>query len=376
MVNGKRIKKALSESFTEARRLRDQYLMEIKVYGDIQRNENASKYNPLFGELAQKWAKIKSKQIKNSTMRDYKSSMNLYVLPRFGNIPIRDITYLDVEEFKSDLDCTPKRINNILVPMRSVFSMALKNGIIQDNIMLIVDNLRTDEPLINPLTIEEAKLVVENVHPYYKNFFVTALFTGMRFGEMAGLKWKNVELDRGIIHICETLVYGVEGRPKTKKSNRDIDLLPPVVEALEDQKRMTFGKSKYVFLDVSGKPLKPDHVREVIWKPALKKAGIEYRPMMLTRHTFATMMIDAGEDIGWVQKMLGHGSLQMIYTKYYSWIKKNTRNDGTAFMTNLYEKTFGQKESSVRLMKERIEIFTPILHQIQKKGSHQNDVSP
>jgi integrase len=352
MVNGKRIKKALSESFTEARRLRDQYLMEIKVYGDIQRNENASKYNPLFGELAQKWAKIKSKQIKNSTMRDYKSSMNLYVLPRFGNIPIRDITYLDVEEFKSDLDCTPKRINNILVPMRSVFSMALKNG------------------------IEEAKLVVENVHPHYKNFFVTALFTGMRFGEMAGLKWKNVELDRGIIHICETLVYGIEGRPKTKKSNRDIDLLPPVVEALEDQKRMTFGKSKYVFLDVSGKPLKPDHVREVIWKPALKKADIEYRPMMQTRHTFATMMIDAGEDIGWVQKMLGHGSLQMIYTKYYSWIKKNTRNDGTAFMTNLYEKTFGQKESSVRLMKEGIEIFTPILHQIQKKGSHQNDVSP
>lgn len=111
----------------------------------------------------------------------------------------------------------------------------------------------------------------------------------------------------------------------------------------------------------SGKEVKPDHVREVIWKPALKKAGVEYRPMMQTRHTFATMMIDAGEDIGWVQKMLGHGSLQMIYTKYYSWIKKNTRNDGAEFMKNLYRQTFEQKDNPVRLMKEGIEIFTPNL---------------
>ena len=376
MVKGKRIKKALSESVTEARSLRDQYLKEIQLYGDIQRNEDPSEDGPLFGELAQKWAKIKSKQIKASTMRDYRSSVNLYILPKFGNQPIKSITYLDVEEFKSELDCTSKRINNILVPMRSVFSMAFKSGIIENNIMLLVDNLRTDEPSINPLTIEEVKLVIENVHPHFKNFFITAFFTGLRFGEMAGLKWKNVYLEREIIHICETLVYGVEGRPKTKKSTRDIDLLLPVIEALEDQKRLTYGKSKYVFLDMSGKPLKPDHVREVIWKPALKKAGVEYRPMMQTRHTFATMMIDAGEDIGWVQKMLGHGSLQMIYTKYYSWIKKNTRNDGAEFMKNLYGHTFEQKDSPVRLMKEGIEIFTPNLHQPQKKGLHPNDVSP
>lgn len=376
MVKGKRTKKALSESVTEARSLRDQYLKEILIYGDIQRNEDPSEDGPLFGELAQKWAKIKSTQIKASTMRDYRSSVNLYILPKFGNQPIKSITYLDVEEFKSELNCTSKRINNILVPMRSVFSMAFKSGIIENNIMLLVDNLRTDEPSINPLTIEEVKLVIENVHPHFKNSFITAFFAGLRFGEMAGLKWKNVYLERGIIHICETLVYGVEGRPKTKKSTRDIDLLLPVIEALEDQKRLTYGKSKYVFLDMSGKPLKPDHVREVIWKPALKKAGVEYRPMMQTRHTFATMMIDAGEDIGWVQKMLGHGSLQMIYTKYYSWIKKNTRNDGAEFMKNLYGHTFEQKDSSVQLMKEGIEIFTPNLHQPQKKGLHPNDVNP
>jgi integrase len=53
---------------------------------------------------------------------------------------------------------------------------------------------------------------------------------------------------------------------------------------------------------------------------------------MQTRHTFATLMLSEGESIGWVQNMLGHGSLQMIFTKYYAWIPKKTRNDGSAFM--------------------------------------------
>jgi len=53
----------------------------------------------------------------------------------------------------------------------------------------------------------------------------------------------------------------------------------------------------------------------------------------------STMMLDFGEDIGWVQNQLGHSSLQMIFTRYYSWIKKSTRNDGSAFM-NEYNRTF------------------------------------
>ncbi|MDY7037526.1 MAG: tyrosine-type recombinase/integrase [Thermodesulfobacteriota bacterium] len=87
-----------------------------------------------------------------------------------------------------------------------------------------------------------------------------------------------------------------------------------------------------MFLNLSGRLLNPDHVREVIWKPALDKAGITYRPLMQTRHTFATISLYEGENIGWVQNMLGHGSLQMIFTKYYAWVPKETRNDGSAMM--------------------------------------------
>jgi hypothetical protein len=82
---------------------------------------------------------------------------------------------------------------------------------------------------------------------------------------------------------------------------------------------------------------------KVIWKPALKKAGIEYRPMMQTRHTFATISLSEGKTIGWVQHMLGHSSLQMIFTKYYGWIPKETRNDGSAMM-RAYESVRGKNE--------------------------------
>ena len=75
--------------------------------------------------------------------------------------------------------------------------------------------------------------------------------------------------------------------------------------------------------------MEPGHIRNHTWKPALLKAGLDYRPMKQTRYTFATIAIDSGEDLGWVQQMVGHSSLQM-YTMYYRWVK-STRNDGSAF---------------------------------------------
>jgi integrase len=100
---------------------------------------------------------------------------------------------------------------------------------------------------------------------------------------------------------------------------------------LSEQKKLT-GNKKYIFLDRNGQRMTPDHFRNVVWTPALVKAEIAYRPPIQMRHTFATMMISAGEDIGWVQNMMGHSSLQMIYQRYYAWMDNATRTDGQAFL--------------------------------------------
>jgi integrase len=91
--------------------------------------------------------------------------------------------------------------------------------------------------------------------------------------------------------------------------------------------------------------MNPDHYRNVIWTKALDKAGLEYRPPIQTRHSFATMMLSAGEDVGWVQNMLGHSSLQMIFTRYFAWVPRKTRNDGAAFMASVGQNVDQEKEA-------------------------------
>ena len=335
MADGRRIKKALSTSVTEARRLRDNHLNEVRLNGDISRPEPV-KTSKLFGEVAQQWAKIKKGKVKASTLRDYRSAMNTYILPRFGNTPIDGITFLDVEEFISELKCTAKRVNNILVPMRSVMQFALRAELIEKNPLTLVRNLKTDKPDIHPLSMDEVHRFLDAVLPYYREFFTVAFFTGMRFGEMAALKWQNVDFKLGVIRVRETRVRGEEGRPKTPGSVRDIKMLPPVVEAMRRQRLHTMGRSEYVFLNQKSRPLLPNSINYHIWKPALIEAGLKPRSLYQTRHTFATLMLDAGELPGWVQKMMGHASLKMILERYYAYIKNYQRDDGEAFMSNVY----------------------------------------
>jgi integrase len=136
---------------------------------------------------------------------------------------------------------------------------------------------------------------------HFSKFANPLFLAGLRL-QASRFEVDNVALDREIAQVCETLAYGVEGRSKTRK---------PVPRP-------------YSF--------HPDHIHKALWTRALDKAGVGYRPLMQTRHTFATLMLSEGENIGWIQNMLGHSSLQMIFTKYYSWIPRKTRNDGSAFM--------------------------------------------
>ncbi len=348
-TNGRRIKIALSQSVTEARHIRDEYLRDIKLHGSIQLMKQSEAPAKLFGEMAKEWVDIVSKEIKLSTLSDYRYSMNRYILPRFGNVPIREINYLDIRKFISTLTCSRKRINNILVPMRSVLKMAYLSEIIEKNPMDRVRNVKINKPDIYPLAMEEVRLFLDNVSSRFRNFFTIAFFTGMRFGEMACLKWRNVDFRLGVIKVRETRVMGEEGQPKTKKSTRDIKILPPVREALQDQRKQTFGKSDYVFLNQFGKNIDPMSMNFHVWKPGLKKAGLTPRSLYQTRHTFATLMLDAGEHPGWVQKMMGHETMQMIYEKYYSYIKNYDRDEGSAFMERAYNSTVEAVQEQVAI---------------------------
>lgn len=222
---------------------------------------------------------------------------------------------------------------------------ALKADIIDKNPMSLVENLKVTKPDIYPLSMDEVHKFLDAVNPYFRAFFVVAFFTGMRFGEMAALKWKNVDFKHGVIKVRETRVRGEEGRPKTPGSTRDIRILPPTAEALREQRKVTMGKTEYVFINMKSRPLLPNSINYHIWKPGLRKAGLKPRSLYQTRHTFATLMLDAGELPGWVQNMMGHETLKMILERYYSYIKNYQRDDGAAFMENVYGPSVTEAEA-------------------------------
>ena len=354
VVKGKLIKKALSQSITEARGMRDQILREIQLYGNPQTMKPADQSGKLFGEVAQDWVKVISTEIRSCTLEDYRYTMNKYILPKFGNTPIGGITYLDIRTFISELTCSNKRKNNVLVPMRSVLKMAYLSDMVDRNPRDKIRNLKVSKPDIHPLSMEEVRLFLDKVCVRFRDFFTVAFFTGMRFGEMSGLKWGNVDFKMEIIRVRETRVKGITTDPKTKRSSRDIKMLPPVIEAMRNQREVTFGKSDFVFLNQYGHPLLPGSMNFNVWKPALKKAGLTPRSLYQTRHTFATLMLDAGELPGWVQQMMGHESLQMIHEKYYSHIRNYQRDEGSAFMGNVYNSSTGLDEKNGQALTQNI----------------------
>ncbi len=108
------------------------------------------------------------------------------------------------------------------------------------------------------------------------------------------------------------------------------------IEAMKHQRKTTSSNSPYIFLNRYNRPVIPSSMNFHFWKPALKKAGLKPRSLYQTRHTFATLTLDGGDLPGWVQSMIGHSSMKMILERYYSHIRNDKRDDGKAFMENVY----------------------------------------
>ncbi|MGM0377794.1 MAG: tyrosine-type recombinase/integrase [Bacteroidota bacterium] len=348
--NGKPIKRSLGVSREAAAKdLRDEYLANLVKYGQLDPpDENEGGIT--FGEFAKKWASIHKRDVKYSTWRDYKSAMNSRILPVFKDRPIKEISYMEILEFRNNLKVSAKRANNIMVPMKSAFEMAFREGIIPENVMRKIKKLREESPDIHPFSYAEINRILDAVDPWYRPYVQVAFYSGMRAGELNALKWSNYhgDLVNGPeIHIRKSYVYGKDGGVKTEKSVRNLPCLSEVVEAIEQQRLLT-GDKEYIFLTRDGKRMNPDHFREVVWKPALEEAGIAYRPPIQTRHTYATMMLSAGYYPKIVQEWLGHSSLQMVYQRYASWIPGQTRTDGQLFRNYINElkKQKGQDEGS------------------------------
>ncbi len=291
---------------------------------------------PLFRDFAQTWLSENAVQWKRTVLEDYQTTVRELLNPRFGHYEVGAITKADILAFRSELakmpgrggrPRSPSRINNILKPLRGIMTEA-SDRFDFPNPFRGIRKLKEPKKDIHPFTLDEVMLLCREVRRDYQNYLIVRFFTGMRTGEIDGLKWKYVDFDRNLIMVRETFVKGRFDTPKTRSSIRDIVMLPIVREALLDQRKYT-GERELVFCTRAGTPLHPNNFRRRIWQPLLKRLGLPMRRPYETRHTAATLWLASGENPEWVARQLGHANTEMLFRVYSRYIPNLTHMDGS-----------------------------------------------
>jgi integrase len=279
------------------------------------------------------------KVLKETTRRNWESVFWKHLYPFFKDRRLSAITRGDVRRFQRalvDKGLKPSTINDKpMKVLRMLLHQAYSDEIITKNPCLGVKRLAQGLTDVDPFTIEEREAIIAGCRrqaAHCVNYVICAFWTGWRPSEACALTWPRVDFQQGKILIREGRVLGVSGIPKAAGSLRDIDLLPPVRQALMDQKALSWLLGGFVFLDANQQPVHQELFRMKVWEPLLRRLGIRYRLPYQMRHTFATLAISAGENINWVARMLGHQSAVMTLERYNRFVPNLTREDGKAVL--------------------------------------------
>ena len=319
--------------------------IQQKQVGKTGASNNASmtceqKSTPLFAEFADLWFSENKVQWRGSHTRNVESILNSSLKPSFKGKAVGEVTKADILNARNKMAKRPgrgpsgvmsaKSINNHMNILRMVMTEAADR-------YEFVSPFRNIKPLklqrvhIEPFSLSEVETILQTVREDYRNYYLVRFYTGMRTGEVDGLKWEFVDFQRREILIRETLIGGETEYTKTDGSQREIPMFGPVYDALKKQYEATGKLSKYVFCNREGKPLDHNNVTKRVWYPLLRALNLKKRRPYQTRHTAATLFLASGENPEWVARTLGHSTTEMLFKVYSRYVPNLTRQDGSAF---------------------------------------------
>jgi integrase len=294
---------------------------------------------PAFKDFATQWFDERSIEWRRSHIRSLLSTLNGRLVPYFGEKVVGSISKSDILVFRASLakvkgrgdkeGLSPKRINEIMGLLRQILNEAADRFEFTSPITNI-KKLRQPKVDVHPFNLVDVQRILATVRADYTDYFYTRFFSGMRTGEVHGLKWKYVDFDLRIIRVRETFVLGEDEYTKTDGSQRDIQMSQPVFDALQRQFLVTGKASDYVFCNRQGQPLDNKNFSDRIWYPLLRHLGLDARRPYQMRHTAATLWLASGEAPEWIARQLGHTSTEMLFRVYSRYVPNLTRQDGSA----------------------------------------------
>jgi len=276
------------------------------------------------------WIDRKKAQVKASTWQDYYNVVQNVLIPKFGSENLSDVTRATVREWCAGLTAGNKRISNILSVFRSALDEAAEDELIPVNPLAGWTYTKREGPKpeddVDPFSADEQAAILNACGDEQVRSLVRfAFWTGLRTSELIALDWADVDWHRGEVLVRKALTRYADAveDTKTRAGRRAVKLLPPALEALEAQRRHTELAGAHVFADprvVVSARWADDHAIWWLWQGILKRAKVRYRRPYQTRHTYASMMLSAGESPMWVAQQMGHRDWGMIRRIYGRWI--------------------------------------------------------
>lgn len=328
-IGGKQYARSIGPNKKEAERILAETIAQIN---------NGSFYQPpktTFKEYGEKWLQDYAMgAVKESTFRAYHSIIQNNVNPALGHYPISKITPSMIQNYFADIlriKRSAKTANNHLTLLKTMFKHARRWGYIRVNPAEDIDKAREEHQEMDYLQPDEIRLLLDNSDEPWRTIFMTAIFTGMRRGELLGLQWGDIDWQSNQIRVRRSLFWQthfeksarhrearpVFGAPKSKRSVRSIIMSPQLRKALEIH-RINAPVSPFdlVFCNKSGNPIDPDNMVHREFHPALIRAGLRKIRFHDLRHTYTSLLIAQDANAKFIQSQLGHASVQTTFDRY------------------------------------------------------------
>jgi len=339
-ATGKRIqvKKRGFKSEKEAKKA----LRDVQVTADKGTYVQPTKTS--FGNYIQEWFQNRKGGFVRLHAENVERNINRHIIPIIGNVQLADLNVMHIERLIGQLrqkGLSESTIKKIYTLISSSLISATKKDIIPKNVAMLADNKpKVKRKQVSVWDTHEVKSFLDFTKEFGTRYYITyhlALMTGMRQGEILGLRWQDIDFERNIITVRQSLDHDGKdfGPPKTESSIRSITIDPKTSEALKSHQQLvehdrSLASELYAEYDLvaptnSGKPCSPRYL-DKLFDRLKELSGMRHITFHDLRHTHASLLLKNNVHPKVVSERLGHSSIQ-ITLDLYSHLFPNMQED-------------------------------------------------